>query len=391
MELVQPVCIQINLPEQLPLATLERMAQALAPHELRLVGGVVRDWIHHTQVSTDIDLATTATPDDMLKQLTDAGFKVIPTGLDHGTVTVVADGYTFEITTLREDVHTDGRHATVSFVDDWYTDSCRRDFTMNALYCTLGGDVYDYHDGLSDLEEGRVRFIGDAATRLEEDWLRLLRYFRFRARLSDASAIEPELKDVLAQAVPQLGVLSVERIGVEWRKLLSYDAPQQSLQDMQNLDVFKQLELPQPNIEALNTKTNDHLTREVMLFGLADTAWFKAKPLQHTKAEQQALGQLAKAVAEQTYTALWQLVYVYRRETVERLLCLRGNQQQLRQLADVQEKEFPLSGADVMAVGMDAGPRVGEVLKKLEHEWLQQNAPDRDVMLKRLTNLVAAS
>ncbi len=149
--------------------------------EARVVGGAVRDALADRAV-VDIDLATSRPPADTMAALRQAGVKVVPTGLGHGTVTAVVDGRGFEITTLRRDVETDGRHAVVAFTEDWRLDASRRDFTINAMSMARDGTLFDYFDGTADLQAGRVRFVGDPATRIAEDYLRILRFFRFYAR-----------------------------------------------------------------------------------------------------------------------------------------------------------------------------------------------------------------
>ena len=163
---------------------LKRVIAALADDHggPRIVGGAVRDSLLGIAV-TDVDLATILHPDAVIDRLEAARIKAVPTGLDHGTVTAVADGKNYEITTLRRDVATDGRRATVAFATDWREDAARRDFTINALYADPNtGEIFDYFDGLADLESGTIRFIGDADQRIAEDFLRILRYFRFLAR-----------------------------------------------------------------------------------------------------------------------------------------------------------------------------------------------------------------
>ncbi|MGZ5933590.1 MAG: CCA tRNA nucleotidyltransferase [Rhizomicrobium sp.] len=152
---------------------------ALGP-DARFVGGAVRNALLKREVS-DIDIATPLTPDEVIKRLKTAGLGAVPTGIEHGTVTAISDGTPFEVTTLRRDVSTDGRRAVVAFTTDWNEDAARRDFTMNALYATADGEVIDLVGGVTDLEAGRVRFVGDATTRIREDYLRILRLFRFHA------------------------------------------------------------------------------------------------------------------------------------------------------------------------------------------------------------------
>ena len=186
--------------------------------EARVVGGAVRNALLGEAVG-EIDIATTARPDEVVRRVKAAGFKAVPTGIEHGTVTVVIDRTPFEVTTLRQDVETDGRHAKVSFGRDWHADAGRRDFTINALSATLDGTVHDPVGGLADIEARRVRFIGDPATRIREDYLRILRFFRFHAAYGRG---EPDVDGLAAciAARDGLGQLSRERVRSEFMKLL---------------------------------------------------------------------------------------------------------------------------------------------------------------------------
>jgi poly(A) polymerase len=186
--------------------------------EARVVGGAVRNTLLGLP-ATDIDVATTAMPSVVMQRAAAAGLHAVPTGIDHGTVTVVINEKPFEVTTLRQDVETDGRHATVRFGRDWKTDAERRDFTINALFVTRAGEVIDFIGGLEDIEARRVRFIGDAATRIAEDYLRVLRFFRFHAAYGDGL---PDAEGLAAcvRARAQLGQLSRERVRNEMLKLL---------------------------------------------------------------------------------------------------------------------------------------------------------------------------
>ena len=191
--------------------------------EARVVGGAVRDALAGREV-TDIDLATPRTPDEVTQALRAAGIRAVPTGLDHGTVTAVAGGRGFEITTLRRDVETDGRHARVAFTDDWRADAARRDFTINALSMTRDGAVFDYFDGVADLRAGRLRFVGDPSSRIAEDYLRILRYFRFFARYASGPA-DPAALTAIRAGVPGLATLSAERVWSELIGILSAPDP----------------------------------------------------------------------------------------------------------------------------------------------------------------------
>ncbi|MEQ1688451.1 MAG: CCA tRNA nucleotidyltransferase, partial [Sphingopyxis sp.] len=215
----------------------------------RVVGGAVRDTLSGHPV-TDIDLATKLLPNDVVARLGAATIKAVPTGIAHGTITAVADGKTFEVTTLRRDVTTDGRRATVDFTDDWAADAARRDFTINALYADpVSGGVYDPTGGLADLAAHRVRFIGDAAARIDEDHLRILRYFRFHARFGSGEADAKTLTIIAAKAA-SLRSLSRERIADELLKLLGLPDPAPSLQLMFTIDLFAHM-LPEADAATL--------------------------------------------------------------------------------------------------------------------------------------------
>src|SRR5580704_12251193 len=191
--------------------------------EARIVGGAVRDTLLG-RAFVDVDLASPLPPDAVMERLVNAHVKVVPTGLAHGTVAAVLPGRAVEITTLRRDVETDGRHAVVAFTDDWREDAARRDFTINAMSMARDGSVFDYFDGQNDLRAGRVRFVGDPARRIAEDYLRVLRFFRFFAWYGQ---VEPDAATTAAlrDAVPGLTALSVERVWHEFSRILSAPDP----------------------------------------------------------------------------------------------------------------------------------------------------------------------
>ncbi|WP_155265520.1 CCA tRNA nucleotidyltransferase, partial [Sphingomonas segetis] len=219
---------------------MARLLDALGATEglTRYVGGAVRDDLLDLPVS-DVDLATRLQPDEVIRRLEAARIKAVPTGIDHGTVTAVSDGHAYEITTLRRDVSTDGRRATVAFTTDWEEDAARRDFTINALSADpLTGEVFDYFGGASDLLERHVRFIGDPLKRIAEDHLRILRYFRFHARFGagkpDIAALE-----ACTQRANDLMALSRERIADELLKLLALTDPSVTVGIMLERAIFK--------------------------------------------------------------------------------------------------------------------------------------------------------
>ena len=204
----------------LPAADTRAVLEALMADgkPARLVGGCVRDALAGRPV-TDVDIATPETPPRVIDLLRAAGLKAVPTGVEHGTVTAVVRGKPFEVTTLRRDVTTDGRHAVVAFTDDWTEDAARRDFTMNALSADPDGRVHDPFDGVADLAAGRVRFVGEARARIREDVLRILRFFRFHAHYGKGA---PDADGLAAcrELAPLLPRLSAERVATELLKLL---------------------------------------------------------------------------------------------------------------------------------------------------------------------------
>ncbi|MCU0899673.1 MAG: CCA tRNA nucleotidyltransferase [Cypionkella sp.] len=226
-------------------ATLER-----AGHKALFVGGCVRNAVLGVPV-TDIDLATDATPETVSALAETAGFRAIPTGVDHGTVTVIADGIAHEVTTFRRDLATDGRHATVAYTGDIAADAARRDFTMNALYADRNGSVIDPIGGLPDLLARQVRFVGNPEARITEDYLRILRFFRFHAHFGDPSAgIDAEGLAACATLSAGIETLSKERIGAEMRKLLAADDPAPAVASMAAAGVLAHV-LPGADTRAL--------------------------------------------------------------------------------------------------------------------------------------------
>ncbi|MGB0844650.1 MAG: CCA tRNA nucleotidyltransferase, partial [Alphaproteobacteria bacterium] len=225
--------------------------QILGSENVRLVGGAVRDLCVGIEPA-DLDMATSLLPNQVIQLLEDAGHKTIPTGLAHGTITLLLNNVPLEITTLRKDVSTDGRRATVAFTDDWKEDALRRDFTFNALALTSHGELVDYFGGEADLKAGHVRFVGDARQRIHEDHLRLLRYFRFYARFGK-QAPSQDLQAILTQEAPKLLTLSAERIQKEILSLLPLQQAAKSLTLMSALGIDNLLFGYRFNMDAFNT------------------------------------------------------------------------------------------------------------------------------------------
>lgn len=340
------------------------------------VGGCVRNALLGVPVS-DIDIATDARPERVLKLAAAAGIKAVPTGIDHGTVTLVSGGIAHEVTTFRRDVETDGRRAVVAFADRVEEDAARRDFTMNALYARPDGTVLDPLGGLADLRAQRVRFIGDAAARIHEDYLRSLRYFRFHAWYGDPEkGFDPEALAAIAGNLDGLSRLSHERVGAEMLKLLAAPDPAPSVTAMRQTGVLARL-LPGADDRALAPLV--HLEqaagvapdpiRRLAALGGEDVA----DRLRLSRAQARQLEQLRHA-AEGTAEA-GELGYRLGVDAARDALLLRAaicglpwDGDALESAAQGARARFPIRAGDLMP--RLQGPALGARLKQLEAEWI---------------------
>ncbi|SFR34713.1 CCA tRNA nucleotidyltransferase [Litoreibacter janthinus] len=345
-----------------------------AGHTGYFVGGCVRNAFLGAPVA-DIDITTAATPDTVCKAAEAAGLKVVPTGIDHGTVTVVSGGMPHEITTFRRDVTTDGRHAEVAFSTSLAEDAARRDFTMNALYADRHGDVSDPVGGLPDLEARRLRFIGDADARIAEDYLRILRFFRFHAWYGDADqGLDADGLAACAAAAEGLSQLSAERIGAEMTKLLRAPDPAPAVAAMAQAGILARV-MPGADAKALPVLV--HLED-----GRAPALARRAVSLGGANLKE--LWRLSKAEAEKidvlrdlagATTGLAEISYRHGADAALDVALLRGAlfEQPLPQNLDAiistgAEACFPLSAADLMPEFK--GPALGTKLKELETRWV---------------------
>ncbi|MBT3370850.1 MAG: CCA tRNA nucleotidyltransferase [Rhodospirillaceae bacterium] len=354
----------------------------------RFVGGCVRDGLLG-RASTDLDIAIDQLPEDSMRLLEAAAIKVIPTGLKHGTITALAKGQHFEITTLRVDVETFGRHARVAFTDDWQLDAARRDFTINAIYTDRDGQLYDPVGGQADLAAGLVRFVGDAAQRITEDKLRILRFFRFFALYGrggpDAAALA-----ACAAAAPGIAGLSGERVSAEVFKLLAAANPLPSLQLMAEAGVLSQILPDGFDLDGLARSDNDPLRRLSAIASAGAAAI--AKRLRLSKQQASRLNFLidppAKLSPEIARPALRQLLYDHGANQISDLALQQGVPELLPRIDEATPPPFPLKGSDALALGMHAGPEIGNILRSLEDEWRANDfAASRDELLAALTDL----
>jgi poly(A) polymerase len=373
----------------------------------RFVGGCVRNALL-ARLHTEIDIATSSAPTDVIALLTAAGIKAIPTGIEHGTVTAVQDGTTFEITTLRRDVETMGRKAVVAFTDDWAADAARRDFTLNAIYCDLDGTLYDPADGLGDLRAGRVRFVGDAGQRIQEDYLRILRFFRIYAHYGRPPADVAALR-ACRQHAKGLAILSVERVAHELMRLLAAPDPATVLALMAEYEVLAHVLPEATDIDRLRALVRIDSADPVPLRRLAavlglDVAKAErvALRLKLSNRERVRLAAAARRAFghEPDAANVRNNLYRYGPEAFTDQVYLRWAEAGgragdarfpplLERARAWQPPRFPLSGDDVLALGIERGPKVGELLAAVEEWWMEGGfTASRDECVARLRALV---
>lgn len=366
----------------------------------RFVGGCVRDAILGI-ASSDLDICTDLKPEATLRALDVSGVKVIPTGLRHGTITAVIEGQSFEITTLREDIETDGRHAKVRFTDDWEKDAARRDFTFNALSLNSDGRLYDYFGGIADLKAGLVRFIGDPKQRIEEDYLRILRYFRFSARFAKSELHAPSLA-ACGQLKEGLLQLSKERVTKEILGLLSADQPQIAMQHMNAEGVWSILFGGSANTDRLASLLSHELQTPDPILRLAALTANRDK-----KVDKMFSGLRLSNAQRKRLKSVWpfetlntdesrvkeQVYQLGRSCFLDRITLLMAateafqNLQKLRGFAQICEiPEFPIRGLDLLEAGMPPGPEIKVTLLELEKFWIDQKfKPTKAELLARLS------
>jgi poly(A) polymerase len=373
--------------------------------EVRVVGGAVRNALMGLAV-TDIDLATTRAPEDVVALAAAQGIRAVPTGIEHGTVTLVIDGHGFEITTLRHDAETDGRRATVAFGRDWQVDAERRDFTINALYADQTGEIIDLVGGLGDVATRTVRFIGNPDDRIAEDYLRVLRYFRFYAHYGAGRPDAAALK-ACARARGNLAKLSAERIWKELKTMLSAADPGRALLWMRQTGVLSTV-LPETEkwgidsiaglvaTEAALGWTSDPMLRLMaMIPPDPERVRALASRLRMSRAETERLGKWSEAPSVSptlAITALDRLMYRRGRDPVSdrirlslasartlaendpsALTAAAGHSRHLAHAASWTRPAFPVSGADLISRGMEPGPDMGSKLSAMEELWIDSN------------------
>jgi tRNA nucleotidyltransferase/poly(A) polymerase len=377
--------------------------------ETRAVGGAVRNLLFGLPLA-EIDLASTAEPKTLIERATAAGFKTVPTGIEHGTITVIADGKPFEVTTLREDVETDGRHAVVRFGRDWKKDAERRDFTINAMSLSADGTLHDYCGGLADIEARRVRFIGDADQRIAEDYLRVLRFFRFFAAYGEG---EPDREGYLAcaRARDKLGSLSRERIRAEVLKMLSAKRAPEAMTALADTGIYDRVFANAPELPALAKLALIEASLEMQpdaLRRLAAVAVRVDEDAAHLR-ERLRLSNAEYRRLHSMGDRWWQLRpsggEAYARETLYRVGAEEFADRALLSFAHADASladegwgtllalpsrwtppRFPLSADDFIQRGVEKGPRLGKALAAAELAWIAAGFPEDATKLAKIAD-----
>lgn len=379
-------------------AGLAALTAALGAENIRWVGGAVRDGLLGAAVH-DVDCATLLMPAQVIACCGKAGIRTVPTGIEHGTVTAILKDGPVEITTLRRDVATDGRRATIAFASDWPEDAARRDFTINALYAhpvTL--EIADYFGGLDDLAARRVRFIGSPEQRIAEDHLRILRYYRFQARFG--AELDEAAEAACAELAHTLKGLSRERIAAELLALLALPDPHPTLERMRTRGVLGVI-LPEAGAaqlaclakviaaEAAQGFAGDPVRRLAALLPPSpEVAETVAARLRLSKVQRTRLVSAAERQASDSAQAKALAYRITAPHAIDRLLLLGGD---AKGLADWTMPVFPLKGGAIVARGITAGPDVARILKSLEARWIAEGFPGPDRVNQMLAEALGTS
>lgn len=400
-------------------ARLRRVLAALDGdgEEARVVGGAVRNALLGQDV-LEVDVTTTATPDVIVARAKAAGLRAIPTGIEHGTITIVCDGAPFEATTLREDVETHGRHATVRFGRDFRADALRRDFTINQLSVDARGRVFDYADGLADIGARRVRFIGDAQTRVREDYLRILRFFRFHAAYATGDMDREALHACIALRHGLAG-LSRERVHHELLRLLIAPRAADVVRAMTDAGILDEAIAGVPNparlarakaIEAALSRTPHALLRLAALaVQVGEDADRLRERLRLSNAQHARLSDAARAIiplhgafAPPGEPALRAMLYRNGRQALADALVLAHADSRAAPgdanwraahafAAAAPDLKLPVTGASFIARGVPPGPAIGAALKQFEEAWIAADFPGDEAEIARLADAAASS
>lgn len=384
-------------------------------HQAKFVGGCVRDTLLNRPVK-DIDIATTERPEDLInRKLDNQSIKIIPTGLKHGTVTILCDGQSFEVTTLRKDIETDGRHAKVAYTDSWSIDAQRRDFTINALYMDVDGYIDDYVNGLQDIQIPRIRFIGNPEQRIEEDVLRILRFFRFLSYYGQVS-LEEEFENLDAESLKAclkklelLPQLSRERIQSEISKILETPNPKPIMNLMYEDQVWESIMPPgyqKENLDVLlELEQNISWVRRfgALYIGKIDKKESISRYLCLSRTEKQTLRFWLSGGHEQIKLDdnlyIQKILYFKGIDYCSELIYYswilnredkikQKSLQRLEEIKNWKKPNFPVTGQDVIELGVEPGQKLGQILSITENWWVEGCfVKNREECLKKLSEI----
>ena len=390
-----------------------KLFEAFPKDSLRFVGGCVRNSVLGVDVG-DVDLATTLDPEVVTTLLKSSGIKYAPTGIDHGTVTAVLNGLPYEITSLRKDVETDGRRAVVSYTQDWAEDAQRRDLTMNALYADYEGTIYDpTGQGLDDIKALKFRFVGEADSRIKEDYLRILRFFRFLAYYGGAAKVDASALKACRENKSGLKKLSAERVWTELKKTLSARDPSRALHIMLTNDILETILREASNVDGLmrlvKLEARENIKPDPLLRIMSMSAReplqmaLLCKRLKMSKKETARLRQWSDSSVSLDPHAenkeQLKAIYLAGKQVVIDRSRLRAAGEddailstRWMSLADLAmgwtPPEFPLTGKDLKAAGVEAGPKMGKILEALKALWVRSGfTADREKLLMALNLL----
>jgi len=372
------------------------------------VGGCVRKYILNEKID-DIDIATTLTPDAIIKKFQNSDIEVKKTGIDHGTLTLIFENQKFEITTLRQDTFTDGRHANVEFTEDWIEDSKRRDFTINSIYLDFKGKIFDPQSGLEDLKNGRVKFIGDPNKRIKEDYLRILRFLRFSIQYKSFD-IDHQTQKFIKLNLPGIAKLSKERIYSELEKIIKLE----NFHDIFKSDfLFEIFKLIYPELlyverikqlkKLIGTKNFIPIKELVLPLMLLDNnnnhQYFihKYNVSNETKRILSLYADLLNQVkSNKNFFAeeLKKNIFLYKKENIKKIFILNNliqkktlgqkAQEVFSKINNVSIPKFPVNGNDLIKYGVKSGKKFGKILKLIEKKWIENNFDIKTEEIKEL-------
>ena len=380
---------------------MDRVLEALGADEglTRYVGGAVRDDMLHLPFS-DVDLATRLRPGEVVERLEAAKVRAVPTGIDHGTITAVSSGHPIEVTSLRRDVATDGRRATIAFTDDWKEDAARRDFTINALFADpRTGEVYDYFGGTDDLVARRVRFIGEPLERIAEDHLRILRFFRFHARFG-AGAPDADALAACAARANDLMALSRERIADELLKLLAVSDPSPTMAIMLDYNILRPV---LPEIERRALERLDVLVKAEAKAGISPDPLRRLASLvpqdsevagdiaARLKLSNKARKRLGCAVGVAVPANVQSFAYFAGLECAVDRLLLGGEAERAKTIAQWESPRLPIGGGALIKRGLGPGPVVAKTLQSIERRWVEAGFPAGEDFERLVTEELASA